>query len=96
MASAGNTDQFDVLKNVRAFTSKHRPTIAEASIRALEVCVDPARAFQNVLLIFLSTRSGSSRTETMFYATSADVVPFEIFGTSKAEEMRGQLKLANE
>jgi len=31
----------------------------------------------------------------MFYATSADVVPFESFG-SKAEEMRGQLKLAND
>jgi len=32
----------------------------------------------------------------MFYATSADVVPFETFGPSKAEEMRGQLKLAND
>jgi hypothetical protein len=31
----------------------------------------------------------------MFYVTSADVVPFETFG-SKAEEMRGQLKLAND
>ena len=34
-------------------------------------------------------------TETMFYATSADVVPFEYFGP-KAEEMRGRLKLAND
>ena len=84
-----------MLTNIRAFTSKHRPTIAEASIRALEVCVDPSRAFRDLVLIFLSTRSGSSRTETMFYATSADVVPFETFG-SKAEEMRGQLKLAND
>ena len=31
----------------------------------------------------------------MFYATSAQIVPFEFFG-SKAEEMRGQLKLAND
>ena len=75
--------------------SKHRPTIAEASIRALEVCVDPSRAFRDVVLIFLATRSGSSRPETMFYATSAEVVPFESFGP-KAEEMREQLKQAND
>jgi hypothetical protein len=84
-----------VLQNLRAFTSKHRPTIAEASVRALEVCVDPSRAFRNVVIIFLQSRSGPTRTETMFYATGADIVPFEFFGP-KAEEMRGQHKLAND
>lgn len=96
LASGGPTTQLDVLKNLRAFTSKHRPTIAEASLRALEVCVDPSRAFRDVVVIFLESRSGSTRTETSFFATGADVVPFESFGPVKAEEMRGQLKLAHD
>jgi len=64
------------VQDLRAFTSKHRPTIAEAAIRALEVCVDPSRAFRDVVIIFLQSRSGPTRTETKFYATGADVVSF--------------------
>jgi len=83
------------LKGIRAFTAKHRPTIVEASLRALEVAVDPSRAFRDVVIIFLQTRPGSNRTETSFYATGADVVPFESF-PGRAEEMRGQLQLAHD
>jgi hypothetical protein len=80
-----------MLKDICASTAKHRSTIAEASLRALEVCVDSSRAFRD---LFLQTRRpGSTRTETSFFVTGADVVPFETFGP-KAEEMRGQLKLA--
>jgi hypothetical protein len=84
-----------VVKDIRAFTSKHRPTIAEASLRALQVCVDPSRAFRDVFIIYIQTRPGSTRTETSFFVTDADVVPFETFGP-KADEMREQLKLAHD
>jgi hypothetical protein len=92
----GPTGQVETLKSIRAFTSKHRPTIAEASIRALEIWVDPSRAFRDVFVVFLQTRPGSTRTETSFFVTSADVVPFESFGPRHAEEMLGQLKLAHD
>lgn len=82
----------NIIADVRAFTSKHRPTIAEAAVRALEVVVDRTRGFRDVIIIFIATRPGTARTEKSFYATGADVVPFSHFGSKKAEEMKGQLK----
>ncbi|KAF8202741.1 hypothetical protein K438DRAFT_1758055 [Mycena galopus ATCC 62051] len=81
------------LKALRAFTSKHRPTVAEAGVRALGVFADPSRAERDVLLILLRPRLDSPRIETSFWVTSASVVPLATF--TKAEEMRGQLQMAN-
>ncbi|OBZ69681.1 hypothetical protein A0H81_10193 [Grifola frondosa] len=82
------------LKDLRAFTSKHRPSLAEAGIRALDACADPSRTKKFLLVVFLRSRPDSRRIETMFYATGADVVPFDMF--PQAEEMRGMLRLAHE
>ncbi|KAJ6454207.1 hypothetical protein C8R45DRAFT_882233 [Mycena sanguinolenta] len=84
----------DTLKALRAFTSKHRPTIAEAGIRALGVFTDPSRAEHDLLLILLRPRLESPRVETTFWVTAANVVPISTF--PQREEMRGQLKVASD
>ncbi|KAJ6496070.1 hypothetical protein C8R45DRAFT_1211761 [Mycena sanguinolenta] len=84
----------DTLKALRAFAGKHRPTLAEAGIRALGVIADPSRAERDVLLILLRPRLDSPRIETSFWVTAVSVVPISTF--PEAEEMRGQLKLASE
>ncbi|KAJ7816528.1 hypothetical protein B0H14DRAFT_3877844 [Mycena olivaceomarginata] len=43
--------RMDMVKRLRALTSKHRPTVVEAGIRALGVLADPTRAERDVLLI---------------------------------------------
>ncbi|KAJ7512145.1 hypothetical protein B0H11DRAFT_1699310 [Mycena galericulata] len=85
--------QADTLKNLRAFTSKHRPTVAEAGIRAFNVLADPARAERDLLMILLRPRPGP-RTETSFHVTGTYVVPIDTFPS--AQEMRGQLKQQSE
>ncbi|KAJ7705731.1 hypothetical protein B0H14DRAFT_3027180 [Mycena olivaceomarginata] len=75
--------RMDMVKSLRAFTSKHRPTVAEAGIRALGVLADPTRAERDVLLIF-----------TSFWVTEAGPAPIASF--PKSDEMRGQLKLASD
>ena len=79
---------------LRAFTSKHRPSIADAGVRALNLHADPKRAKDFALVIFLRSREGSRRTETAFYATGADVVSFDYFPTK--DEMREQLQYAHD
>jgi hypothetical protein len=44
----------NLLKSLRTFTGKHRPTISEVGVRALGVLGDPTRAERDVLLIALS------------------------------------------
>ncbi|KAJ7731263.1 hypothetical protein B0H16DRAFT_1893416 [Mycena metata] len=88
--------QVDALKTLRSFTSKHRPTIAEGGIRALNVIADPARAERDLLLITVRPRADSTRAETAYFVTTLSVVPIERFRKGRTEEMRGQLKQASE
>ncbi|KDQ49547.1 hypothetical protein JAAARDRAFT_42780 [Jaapia argillacea MUCL 33604] len=83
------------IKLLRAFTSKHRPSLAEYGIRALDLVSDPTRCLRDVLLVNLANRPESGRSETSFYALSVQVVPLEFFH-GNAEEMRGQLLQLNE
>lgn len=83
------------LQLLRAFTSKHRPTIAEAGVRSLDLYSDPSRAKNYILMVFLRSRPESKRTETAFYATGADVVSFDFFPQEKREEMQQQLQFAH-
>lgn len=82
------------MKDLRAFTSKHRPTVAEAGIRALNVLADPSRAEHDIVMITLRRRPASKRIETSFFFTSAAVVPIDSY--PMAQEMRGQLKQASD
>ncbi|KAJ6509861.1 hypothetical protein DFH09DRAFT_1198592, partial [Mycena vulgaris] len=84
--------QVEALKGLRSFTSKHRPTIAEGGVRALNVLADPSRAERDVLLIALRPRD-SKRSETAFFVVTLTVVPIDTF--PQAQEIRGQLKQAS-
>lgn len=84
------------VKDLRAFTSKHRPTISEAASTALEVAKDPKRAQDYVFVIYLRPRPSSTRAETSFFAFGAAVVPFSAFSNEQVAEMKGQLKSAHD
>ncbi|KAJ7731241.1 hypothetical protein B0H16DRAFT_1427548 [Mycena metata] len=90
--------RMDALKALRTFTSKHRPTIAEGGLRALNVFADPARAERDILLIAVRPRADSIRPETAYFVTMLSVIPIESFATNKSHEMemRGQLKQASD
>ena len=83
------------IKDLRAFTAKHRPTFCEAAAAAVGVAQDPARAEEYVLVIYLRPRPDSTRTETSFFAFGTTVVPLSAFPRAQAEEMRGQLRMAH-
>ncbi|KAI0752798.1 hypothetical protein C8Q80DRAFT_1267287 [Daedaleopsis nitida] len=84
------------MKDLRAFTSKHRPTISEAAATALGVAEDPKRAQEFVFVIFLRPRPASTHVETAFFAFGAVIVPFSAFTPDQEREMRGQLKNAHD
>jgi len=83
------------VKTMCSFAQKHRPTLANCAIVALDLFIDRARCMGYVLLVELYPRPESRRIETSFYVTDAKVVPLEEFG-AQAEEMRKQLVMANE
>ncbi|KAF8175907.1 hypothetical protein K438DRAFT_1847259 [Mycena galopus ATCC 62051] len=87
-------EHVDTLKMLRGFTSKHRPSIAQASVMALDVFADPARAERDLLMIRLRPRPDSSRLETSFVVTSINIVPIDTFPT--AQELYTQLKQASD
>lgn len=84
------------MKDLRAFTSKHRPTISEAASTALGVAQDPQRAQEFVFVIFLRPRPTSAHIETAFFAFGAAVVPFSAFSEQQHTEMKAQLKSAHD
>lgn len=82
----------DIANELRLFTSKHRPSFAEAGVRALEVEKDLTRPQRDLLVVYLCTRPGKTRPETAFYVADAEVKPIDSFGRAKSEEMKQQLK----
>ena len=54
------------MKALRAFTSKHRPTICECTVRALDLGRNPANAASKVLMIELRERPGATKTELLY------------------------------
>ncbi|KAL1937857.1 hypothetical protein VTO73DRAFT_12750 [Trametes versicolor] len=84
------------MKDLRAFTSKHRPSISSAAQAALGVAKNPQRAQEYVFAIFLRPRSNPTRTETAFWALGAAIVPFSAFPPDQIAEMKGQLKSATD
>lgn len=79
------------LKALREFTEKHRASIFDAGIYALDMLVDPSAGQRDAVLIVLCPRADSTRAATGFFATHISVVPIESLPDS--EEMRTQLAL---
>ncbi|KAI0076493.1 hypothetical protein K474DRAFT_1662849 [Panus rudis PR-1116 ss-1] len=86
----------DMGAKLRAFTSKHRPTIAQAGVRALELYKDINRARTHILRIDLRSRPGSRRPETLFYLVNAEVTPLSEFEPGMRANMESQLEVARE
>ncbi|KAH9476565.1 hypothetical protein JR316_0010605 [Psilocybe cubensis] len=82
----------DVLKSLRAFCSKHRPSLAEYGIRSMDLSLDPTRSLRDVVLIKVKSVPNARRAETSFKAVDAEVVSTDTFGFAQGEELRGQLK----
>lgn len=91
-----NGERMVILKQLRKFTSKHRPTIAKAAVRALELSTDPKRCLRDIVIIYVRLRDSSTRSETKFYVTGAEILPLESFPFGSAEDMRNQLTIANQ
>ncbi|TFK63399.1 hypothetical protein BDN72DRAFT_847659 [Pluteus cervinus] len=87
--------QTDKFKLLRAFTSKHRPMLATAGVRALELGIHPDNATNKALMVIVRERP-AKRVELSFFAIEAEVVSIDSFGKERAEEMRGQLKLTTD
>ncbi|KZT12838.1 uncharacterized protein LAESUDRAFT_638817, partial [Laetiporus sulphureus 93-53] len=81
------------LKALRAYISKHRPTIADCAVHALDVYNDLTCTEREVLLILLYTCPNAICTETSFYVEDTTTASFELFGPEKSEEMHGQLRI---
>ncbi|KAI0653305.1 hypothetical protein C8Q70DRAFT_640144 [Cubamyces menziesii] len=85
------------MKDLRAFTSKHRPSISSAAAAALGVKKNPQRSEEYVFAIFLRPRrKGAARIETAFWALGAAVVPMRVFPPDQLAEMRTQHKSARD
>ncbi|KDQ07502.1 hypothetical protein BOTBODRAFT_180681 [Botryobasidium botryosum FD-172 SS1] len=59
------------------FFRKHRPTIANCALAALDLVADRTRYLRFVLVIELYPRPESRRVETSFYVADAKVIPVE-------------------
>ncbi|TCD62697.1 hypothetical protein EIP91_006558 [Steccherinum ochraceum] len=70
-------------KLLHKFVEKHRPTILNASYRALDIEAHPERALQDVLYVRVRRRPGHPRTETAFYVIDAEVTPIDSFVRAK-------------
>ncbi|KIK70137.1 hypothetical protein GYMLUDRAFT_34606 [Collybiopsis luxurians FD-317 M1] len=93
------SDVMDASKALRLFTSKHRPIMTQSVARSFGLRNDPERCLRDILVVYLSDRrtssSFSSRPETSFYATDAQILPVEQLG-QQALEVKAQLLRVNE
>ena len=71
-----NSDAFDKQQQLREFTGKHRPTLCEAGVRALDLGRNSVNAERSFLLVEVHSRP-SARAELSFYATGAGVVEYK-------------------
>lgn len=90
MAQAPN--QGDILKRLRAFCTKHRPSLAEYGIRSLDLPLDTTRSLREVVLLRVKSVPTATRPELSFRAIDAEVVPIAYFGPTLEAELQAQLQ----
>ncbi|KAF7796069.1 hypothetical protein EIP86_007240 [Pleurotus ostreatoroseus] len=80
---------------MRMFTSKHRPTLCQAGVQALQL-YDPSKRsnMTELYLVVYLLRRPSQRSECTFFMTGAEVRTFDSLGAAQAAEMKNQLKHA--
>ncbi|OCH84049.1 hypothetical protein OBBRIDRAFT_453754 [Obba rivulosa] len=84
------------LRLLRAFTTKHRPSISEAVVRALDLCADVSRAQRDMLVLYLTARPAPVRTEKAFQLIATDVIPIGGLWPEREAEMKMMLGKAHD
>nr|VWO94968.1 Zn(2)-C6 fungal-type domain-containing protein [Ganoderma boninense] len=73
LADALRPDSVDVMKRLRAFSSKHGPSLADGGFAAMNIFEHPERATDSVFAVAMRPRRDSTRPETGFYVYDAGV-----------------------
>ena len=81
----------DATNLLRAFCTKHRPTLTFAASCALDLHDDPSKALTHVARVHVYSRKASKRTETAFYAVEIKASPIDDFPKEMADELRMQM-----
>lgn len=80
------------LKALRAFTGKHRPTLCECGVRALELGANIGNAEDKFLVVRVRTRAGAQRAELSFVAEDVGVMRYDALPPASAAEMKAVLR----
>lgn len=79
------------LKTLRAFTSKHRPTLGECGVRALDLGRNPRNAQEKFLKINVRQRPGMQLADVLYVVEDAEVVAYADLPPEQVAEMLGVL-----
>lgn len=82
-------------KLLRAFTSKHRPTLCQCAYLALILDRFPENADDMIFLVQVRKRPGANRTELAYIVENASPIPYSQFRHQEAE-MQAVRKAAHE
>ena len=92
-------EEIEAREPLRAFASKHRPTLSEAGLRALQLGQDPDNADRSFLLVELKPRPCAARPEQAYYVIGAAVVTYDALAQRNsvlAQDMRDHLHALSE
>jgi len=80
------------MKTLRTFTSKHRPTLCQCGVRALDLGRNPQNAEIKFLRIHVRQRPDPQPAHLLYVVEDAEVVAYDDLPPSQAAEMKGVLK----
>ncbi|KAM5537923.1 hypothetical protein V8D89_008399 [Ganoderma adspersum] len=83
-------DSVDVMKRLRAFSSKHGPSLADGGYAAMNIFEHPERAMDSAFAVVMRPRRNSTRPETGFYVYDAGV--FRLADLPYPPEERAKIK----
>ncbi|GJE89420.1 zinc finger MYND domain-containing protein [Phanerochaete sordida] len=86
-AAASSPGAVDKQEAFRAFTSKHRPTLALCGHRALDLDRNPRNAEAYFLCVPVLQRPGPQPAERRFVAQDAEVVPYDVLPPENVASM---------
>ncbi|PPQ82786.1 hypothetical protein CVT25_009281 [Psilocybe cyanescens] len=87
----------DPFKPLRAFCDRHKPTISQFGLVALDLALDPTRGLRDIVLIKVKSNPSATKPQNSFTMVDAAVLPLdcreslEYFGAEECEEYRSRL-----
>jgi hypothetical protein len=66
------------IAHLRAFCAKHRPSITDFGIRAMDLALDPTRGLRDFVFIEVEPVPGEKRIERAYKAITALVLPYAV------------------